>query len=193
MYIMCSDETWEVDNSALFIWYMHYLFSAFFIWQHFHLYFPHFLVFQVRKVFLLWLPWLLRMQRPGRPVTRRDLFRSTKVQEMELKEQRASRSLLDVPSEGNEDFRPSSSPAPLQRVPYANVSSCLHAEAELAAILRELKVITARLRKDDADAEVVSDWQFAAMVVDRICLINFTIFTVASTILSLGSAPHLVA
>nr|WMV64418.1 nicotinic acetylcholine receptor alpha7 variant [Pardosa pseudoannulata] len=147
----------------------------------------------IKKVFLLWLPWLLRMQRPGHRITRRDLFRSTKVQEMELKEQRASRSLLDVPDEGDEDFRPSSSPAPLQRVPYANVSSCLHADAELAAILRELKVITARLRKDDADSEVVSDWQFAAMVVDRICLINFTVFTVASTVLSLGSAPHLIA
>lgn len=171
---------------------MHFAIFNLSIYYLFLIFFPFFL-FQVRKVFLLWLPWLLRMQRPGHPVTRRDLFRSTKVQEMELKEQRASRSLLDVPSEGNEDFRPSSSPAPLQRVPYANVSSCLHAEAELAAILRELKVITARLRKDDADADVVSDWQFAAMVVDRICLINFTIFTVASTILSLGSAPHLMA
>ncbi|KFM56700.1 hypothetical protein X975_22491, partial [Stegodyphus mimosarum] len=158
------------------------------------------------------------MQRPGHKITRRDLFRSTKVQEMELKE-RSSRSLLTGTLEGGnasggeDDFRPSgnmtssSSPA-LQRGQsdrsYANVligssnpgsmvHTCMHADAELSAILRELKVITAKLRKDDKDAEVVSDWQFAAMVVDRICLINFTIFTVASTVLSLGSAPHLMA
>ncbi|GIY89765.1 neur_chan_memb domain-containing protein [Caerostris darwini] len=158
------------------------------------------------------------MERPGHKITRRDLFRSTKVCEMELKE-RASRSLLTNimdggggASGGEEEFRAggnataSSSPAPQQRVQgsYANVLiggsnqgsmvySCMHADVELSAILRELKVITAKLRKDDRDSEVVSDWQFAAMVVDRICLINFTIFTVASTVLSLGSAPHLMA
>ncbi|CAL1286350.1 unnamed protein product [Larinioides sclopetarius] len=170
---------------------------------------------RIRKIFLLWLPWLLRMERPGQKITRRDLFRSTKVCEMELKE-RASRSLLTsivdggAASGGEEEFRPataSSSPAQ-QRVQgdrsYANVLiggsnhgsmmyGCMHADVELSAILRELKKITAKLRKDDQDAEVVSDWQFAAMVVDRICLINFTIFTLASTVLSLGSAPHLMA
>ncbi|GFY72742.1 neur_chan_memb domain-containing protein [Trichonephila inaurata madagascariensis] len=157
------------------------------------------------------------MERPGHKITRKDLFRSTKVCEMELKE-RTSRSLLTnivdggAASGGEEEFRPgnatsSSSPAQ-QRVQgersYANVLiggsnhgsmvyTCMHADVELSAILRELKVITAKLRKDDQDSEVVSDWQFAAMVVDRICLINFTIFTVASTVLSLGSAPHLMA
>ncbi|KAF8764298.1 Acetylcholine receptor subunit alpha-type like protein [Argiope bruennichi] len=155
------------------------------------------------------------MERPGHKITRRDLFRSTKVCEMELKE-RASRSLLTsivdggTASGGEEEFRPataSSSPAQ-QRVQgersYANVLigganhgnmmyGCMHADVELSAILRELKKITAKLRKDDQDAEVVSDWQYAAMVVDRICLINFTVFTVASTVLSLGSAPHLMA
>ncbi|XP_054711409.1 acetylcholine receptor subunit alpha-type acr-16-like [Uloborus diversus] len=148
------------------------------------------------------------MQRPGHQITRKTLFRSTKVQEMELKERAASRSLLSNIIDtggGEEDFRPgnltsSSSPALPQRGgdrAYANVppmhAGCLHADVELQAILRELKFITAKFKKDDEDAEVVSDWQFAAMVVDRICLINFTIFTVASTVLSLGSAPHLMA
>ncbi|XP_071034737.1 acetylcholine receptor subunit alpha-type acr-16-like [Parasteatoda tepidariorum] len=156
------------------------------------------------------------MQRPGHKVTRRDLFRSTKIREMELKE-RSSRTLLTNiidggGASGEEDFRAgnatsSSSPA-LQRGQtdrgYSNVliggsnhgsmvHTCMHADVELSAILRELKTITSKYRKDDIDAEVVSDWQFAAMVVDRICLISFTVFTVASTVLSLGSAPHLMA
>lgn len=38
---------------------------------------------------------------------------------------------------------------------------------ELHLILRELQFITARMKKADEEAELISDWKFAAMVVDR--------------------------
>lgn len=38
---------------------------------------------------------------------------------------------------------------------------------ELHFILREVQFITARMRRADEEAEVISDWKFAAMVVDR--------------------------
>lgn len=38
---------------------------------------------------------------------------------------------------------------------------------ELHNILIELQFITNRMRRADEDAELISDWKFAAMVVDR--------------------------
>jgi nicotinic acetylcholine receptor len=40
-------------------------------------------------------------------------------------------------------------------------------QRELHTILRELQFITGRMKKSDIEAEVISDWKFAAMVVDR--------------------------
>lgn len=44
-------------------------------------------------------------------------------------------------------------------------SNCNHRDLHL--ILKELQFITARMRRSDDEAELVSDWKFAAMVVDR--------------------------
>ncbi|KAJ4434603.1 hypothetical protein ANN_23165 [Periplaneta americana] len=71
-------------------------------------------------------------------------------------------------------------------------SSCLGPHRELTLILKELRVITDKLRKEDEAAEVTNDWKFAAMVVDRLCLIIFTLFTVIATIAVLFSAPHII-
>ncbi|CAO1386146.1 unnamed protein product [Diamesa hyperborea] len=64
------------------------------------------------------------------------------------------------------------------------------AEYELALILKELRVITDTLRKEDETTEITKDWKFAAMVVDRLCLIIFTLFTIISTVAVLFSAPN---
>jgi nicotinic acetylcholine receptor len=71
-------------------------------------------------------------------------------------------------------------------------TSCLGPHRELTLILKELRVITDKLRKEDEAAEVTNDWKFAAMVVDRLCLIIFTLFTVIATIAVLFSAPHII-
>lgn len=40
-------------------------------------------------------------------------------------------------------------------------------QRELHTILKELQFITSRMRKADENDEVINDWKFAAMVVDR--------------------------
>ncbi|XP_037937887.1 neuronal acetylcholine receptor subunit alpha-7-like [Teleopsis dalmanni] len=66
------------------------------------------------------------------------------------------------------------------------------AEYELALILKELRWITDQLKKEDETGDITRDWKFAAMVVDRLCLIIFTLFTIIATLAVLFSAPHFI-
>jgi hypothetical protein len=62
----------------------------------------------------------------------------------------------------------------------------------LADVLDEVKYLVARVRRDAETQQACSDWKFAAMVVDRLCLWMFSVFTVVSTGAILLSAPHVV-
>ena len=66
------------------------------------------------------------------------------------------------------------------------------ANRELQSILKELKFITNRMKIRDEEDEIIMDWKFAAMVIDRFCLITFTAFTIITTIAVLLSAPHII-
>ena len=66
------------------------------------------------------------------------------------------------------------------------------ANRELQCILKELKFITNRMKIRDEEIDIISDWKFAAMVIDRFCLITFTAFTVITTVAVLLSAPHIM-
>uniref|UniRef100_A0A1A9VXF6 Neurotransmitter-gated ion-channel transmembrane domain-containing protein n=1 Tax=Glossina austeni TaxID=7395 RepID=A0A1A9VXF6_GLOAU len=72
--------------------------------------------------------------------------------------------------------------------------SCIKSstEYELSLILKEIRFITDQLRKEDEEDDIANDWKFAAMVVDRLCLIIFTMFTILATIAVLLSAPHII-
>lgn len=126
------------------------------------------------------------------------------LRELELKD-RSSKSLLANVLDIDDDFRHHS--ATLQSsghaAPYLRShahpdeaallpGSCLGPHRELTLILKELRVITDKLRKEDEASEVTNDWKFAAMVVDRLCLIIFTLFTIIATIAVLFSAPHII-
>lgn len=74
----------------------------------------------------------------------------------------------------------------------ANHTCLAGADYELALILKEIRFITDQLRKDDVAADITRDWKFAAMVVDRLCLIIFTLFTIIATLAVLFSAPHII-
>ena len=63
---------------------------------------------------------------------------------------------------------------------------------KIKEILFELKFITDRMRKEDDISEIIAEWKFAATVLDRLCLIVFSLFTVLSTVLCLLSAPQLI-
>ena len=59
----------------------------------------------------------------------------------------------------------------------------------LSRILDELRQLTGKVERDEAMQDKVNDWRFAAMVVDRLCLCAFTVFTVVSTFTILLSSP----
>ncbi|XP_007231257.2 neuronal acetylcholine receptor subunit alpha-7 [Astyanax mexicanus] len=65
-------------------------------------------------------------------------------------------------------------------------------ETELAKILEELRYIARRFRNQDEDESVCNEWKFAAAVIDRLCLMAFSIFTILCTFGILMSAPNFV-
>ena len=63
---------------------------------------------------------------------------------------------------------------------------------ELGLILKEIKLITEKIKDDEESSSVEGDWKFAAMVLDRLCLILFTVFTMLATVAVLWAAPHVI-
>nr|AFU82561.1 nicotinic acetylcholine receptor alpha6 subunit isoform XIV [Periplaneta americana] len=161
----------------------------------------------IKSVFLQWLPWILGMSRPGKKITRKTILMSNRMKELELKE-RSSKSLLANVLDIDDDLRHCSGTNSTSATSAGFLRSggrgtaatlddtgstpCSVAQRELQAILRELQFITGRMRKADDEAELISDWKFAAMVVDRFCLIIFTMFTIIATVAVLLSAPHII-
>lgn len=65
-------------------------------------------------------------------------------------------------------------------------------ETELNLILEEVRYIARRFRGQDEEETVCSEWKFAAAVIDRLCLVAFSLFTILCTIGILMSAPNFV-
>ena len=63
---------------------------------------------------------------------------------------------------------------------------------EVKQILKELRFVTRRMREKDQDDLVISDWKFAAMVIDRFCLLGLTLYTILTTFILFLSAPHVI-
>uniref|UniRef100_A0A8C5H0N9 Neuronal acetylcholine receptor subunit alpha-7 n=1 Tax=Gouania willdenowi TaxID=441366 RepID=A0A8C5H0N9_GOUWI len=63
---------------------------------------------------------------------------------------------------------------------------------EIQRILEEVSYIAQRFRdQDDAEA-ICSEWKFAAAVVDRLCLVAFSLFSIICTFTILMSAPNFI-
>ena len=56
--------------------------------------------------------------------------------------------------------------------------------------MQEIRVITDKIRDDEVSGAAEADWKFAAMVIDRLCLITFTLFTLVVTVVLLAVAPQ---
>ena len=68
----------------------------------------------------------------------------------------------------------------------------MSAARELALILKELRIITDNIKSSKEEALVVADWKFAAIVLDRVCLLAFTAFTLVATLALFTTAPHIL-
>merc|ERR1712158_292190 len=162
----------------------------------------------VRTLFLQWIPWVLRMARPGEKITRKTIMMQNKMKELDLKE-KSSKSLLANVLDMDDDFVPSSSlpahpPTHQKNGGFIRSSGSTEKDEstassfptgvprELSLILKEIKVITDKIRDDEESASIEGDWKFAAMVLDRLCLITFTLFTIIATLAVLAAAPHVI-
>ena len=67
------------------------------------------LLVQVQLIFLQWMPWLLRMSRPGEKITRKSIQMQKKLKELDKKEMK-SKSLLANVLEMEDAFHPASLP-----------------------------------------------------------------------------------
>ena len=150
--------------------------------------------FQVKKGVCEWLAWFLRMKRPGRDISRKKLIQNAKMRDLELRE-RSSKSLLANVLDLEDDFRSNSTPH-YTNVKLGSDDNSLHmypGKIELREILKEVRFLTEKMKKDEEFDEQCNDWKFAAMVIDRLCLWMFTMFTIVSTFAILFSAPHIMA
>lgn len=65
-------------------------------------------------------------------------------------------------------------------------------QAQLSQILEEVRYIARRFRGLDEEETACGEWMFAASVIDRLCLVAFSLFTILCTIGILMSAPNFV-
>lgn len=69
-------------------------------------------------------------------------------------------------------------------------SSAGNIELELAKLWDEVHSIATHFRKQDVNMAMSNDWKFAALVIDRLCLVAFSVITILCTIGILISAPR---
>uniref|UniRef100_A0A3B5KY39 Neurotransmitter-gated ion-channel transmembrane domain-containing protein n=1 Tax=Xiphophorus couchianus TaxID=32473 RepID=A0A3B5KY39_9TELE len=63
---------------------------------------------------------------------------------------------------------------------------------EILRILEEVSYIAQRFRDQDKAEAICSEWKFAAAVVDRLCLVAFSLFSIICTFTILMSAPNFI-
>ncbi|XP_028562615.2 CHRNA7-FAM7A fusion protein isoform X1 [Lacerta agilis] len=163
-----------------------------------------------RIILLNWCAWFLRMKRPGEDKVR---------PACQHKQRRCSMSSIDVntvsgqqSSNGNMLYigfrglegvhctpttdsgvicgRMTCSPTDEDNLLHSGHPS--ETDPELAKILEEVRYIANRFRDQDEAEAICNEWKFAASVVDRLCLMAFSVFTIICTIGILMSAPNFV-
>ncbi|KAL4636156.1 neuronal acetylcholine receptor subunit alpha-7-like [Arapaima gigas] len=72
------------------------------------------------------------------------------------------------------------------------VSQAGTGDPRLQAILEEVRFVAERFRQQGESKVIADQWKFAAAVIDRLCLVAFSIFNIICTISILMSAPNFV-
>ncbi|KAI5100335.1 neuronal acetylcholine receptor subunit alpha-7-like isoform X1 [Silurus meridionalis] len=161
-----------------------------------------------RVVLLNWCAWFLRMRRPGEHQSachNKPLHRSS-VSSVELcvdqgTVQTSNTNSLFIGFRGTEGVHCSSSAEPAlicgplgARLGDGHPRGIVGGPAvtDVTKILEEVRYITRRFRSRDENASMCNEWKFAAAVIDRMCLMAFSFFTILCTFGILMSAPNFV-
>lgn len=73
---------------------------------------------------------------------------------------------------------------------HGGVIRSVAADNQLQALLAEVQFIVERVREQDRQLSLAEQWQFAAAVIDRLCLVGFSVFNIICTIAILMAAPN---
>uniref|UniRef100_A0A0N5B820 Acetylcholine receptor subunit alpha-type acr-16 n=1 Tax=Strongyloides papillosus TaxID=174720 RepID=A0A0N5B820_STREA len=130
----------------------------------------HFMSPLIKKIFLNFLPWLFMMRRKGYVFRNGRSYKNPYDSDLKIN----SPSSLET---FNEPIKP------IESLKTAHI-------VLLHRIYVELKEISARIVDDDEKEQVENDWKFAAMVVDRVCLVMFTFFILIFIVFFVIAAPH---
>ncbi|XP_019954972.1 neuronal acetylcholine receptor subunit alpha-7-like [Paralichthys olivaceus] len=158
-----------------------------------------------RVILLNWCAWFLRMKRPGEDRVHsacHDKAQRSSLSSMEL----TASTPASHSTNGKTLYVGATSPDSVALcgrlpgrtgeeeilLPKAQGSLVGGVEPELAKILEEVRYIAKRFHDQDENESVCSEWKFAAAVIDRLCLMTFSIFTILCTIGILMSAPNFV-
>lgn len=134
------------------------------------------------------------MQRPGHNTNRARIIQRPRLRDIRMQE-RSSRSLLAnvLELDDNTSLRLENGTSGISiKIDDCNEGGGVF-RTELLAILKELRRITGKYKKDEDDIDIRSEWKFAAMVIDRLCFWICVTFTVVSTVTVLMSAPQVMA
>ncbi|WKY09704.1 hypothetical protein Q1695_002231 [Nippostrongylus brasiliensis] len=157
----------------------------------------HRMAFWIRFVLLEWAPWFLRMEFPERETTiktikeswshRHSRRRNTKTAFDDYADDLTPSNAVVAAKENFENF-------------LLQVDEKVKGDKKMAERLRVLQRIydhvkMIRERSDDGveDGRVALEWRFAAIVVDRLGLLAFTVLIVATSLIICLRAPYLVA
>uniref|UniRef100_A0A8C6WUP3 Cholinergic receptor, nicotinic, alpha 7 (neuronal) n=1 Tax=Neogobius melanostomus TaxID=47308 RepID=A0A8C6WUP3_9GOBI len=154
------------------------------------------------RVFLLnWCAWFLRMKRPGedkvRPACPNKGLRSS-LSSMDVLPNGTAGHLTNTsniatsPDSGVMCGRLLRTGEEELLMPGTHGYSAGGVEPDLGKILDEVRYIATRFRDQDQEEMVCNEWKFAACVIDRLCLMAFSLFTILCTIGILMSAPNFV-
>ncbi|KAK0424145.1 hypothetical protein QR680_008513 [Steinernema hermaphroditum] len=184
-----------------------------------------------RKVFLVWLPWLLLMKRPGYMLVKVRAVKCIGVEEVDQDNNKGLNTVVIDYAERSTISRMGSMPSPslsLDRKVGQGIftrrrsllvkkkksdlydryiqrcTESIHERGDsnqnVLAILEYykcmqtgLKFINERMQRQKTRDDAVDEYRFASMVLDRFCLIVFTIFIAISITVLFSSAPYLYA
>uniref|UniRef100_A0A3P9DL83 Neuronal acetylcholine receptor subunit alpha-7 n=1 Tax=Maylandia zebra TaxID=106582 RepID=A0A3P9DL83_9CICH len=155
----------------------------------------------VRLVLLQWVAWFLRMKRPGesddpeRPPCAPHLRRcSSGSQSGSIPN--PPDSLHPANNNGNllyMGFQSMDDPSVLPESGAGGLGGCSTVgmgDPQLQAILEEVRYMADRFREQDENESMAEQWKFAGAVIDRLCLVAFSVFNIICTISILMSAPN---
>ncbi|UJR10224.1 hypothetical protein I4U23_014437 [Adineta vaga] len=160
-----------------------------------------------------YLAWFLRMKRPGHDLswrairhrrfhhnarlnnTNNSITHNHKLPSTPLLENSSKSLLANIINTDDQLYismpnhiRPCSSTADTKDSLQSCDMNCFRSNID--SIMSELKFMADYIRREEEEDDISQDWKFSAMVIDRLCLISFTIMTTIFTYLTLFSAPN---